>query len=142
MHYQIILVIEAGEGGIWSVSIDPSSVMPQFTNDNPPLLIAKDEVDKGRLGTWSQWYEYNLFRAFGSRSDVEKLLATVKMFGSQSVDELVGGLKCLMDGLKFTVIMPAGDAFYFKGVDTDAEGNMYSHVSYATPSGGEQIRNA
>lgn len=32
--------------------------------------------------------------------------------------------------LKSTIIMPAGDAFLFTGVDCDEVGNVYSHVTY------------
>lgn len=43
----------------------------------------------------------------------------------------------LADSLSTTVIMPAGDVFMFKGLNTDAQGNVYSGITYSTPSGGE-----
>lgn len=33
--------------------------------------------------------------------------------------------------LKQTVIMPAGDAFLFTGIDCDEQGALYSHVTYS-----------
>ncbi|KAK7001515.1 hypothetical protein R3P38DRAFT_3049512 [Favolaschia claudopus] len=41
-------------------------------------------------------------------------------------DNITNGLKALST----KVIMPAGDVFEFKGIDTDASGNVYTHLTY------------
>ncbi|KAJ7018521.1 hypothetical protein C8F04DRAFT_1277619 [Mycena alexandri] len=41
-------------------------------------------------------------------------------------DNITKGLKAL----NTKVIMPAGDVFEFKGLDTDTEGNVYTHLTY------------
>jgi hypothetical protein len=32
--------------------------------------------------------------------------------------------------LKQTILMPAGEAFLFTGIDCDEKGNLYSHITY------------
>jgi hypothetical protein len=35
------------------------------------------------------------------------------------------------DGIKNKVIMPAGNVFNYAGVDTDSQGNLFTHLAFA-----------
>jgi hypothetical protein len=44
-----------------------------------------------------------------------------------------------MGGFVSKIIMPAGDVFMFKGINTDATGNLCSSVTYASLTGGAKF---
>lgn len=54
-----------------------------------------------------------------------------KSVSDYAVKMLANNLKKLMDNLGYTVIIPAGVVFTFRGLDADDTGKLCSHVSYA-----------
>jgi 20S proteasome alpha/beta subunit len=55
----------------------------------------------------------------------------VTVGASDALKSIAKNLESILQSLKSTVIMPAGEAFMFTGIDTDANGTLYSHVTYA-----------
>ena len=68
---------------------------------------------------------------------VKELKAMGRGFAVGASEDLKGTVTGLADSLSTTVMMPAGDVFLFKGLNTDPQGNVYSGITYSTPSGGE-----
>src|SRR4051812_43539931 len=62
------------------------------------------------------------------------------MAGGFSASLLTGEIRSLMSGLRFNVVMPAGQVFGFSGLDTTSDGVFYTYISYATPQGGSHIQ--
>jgi hypothetical protein len=65
-------------------------------------------------------------------------LSSVTLGASDALKTVSSNLETILKSLKTTVIMPAGEAFMFTGVDTDVAGNLYSHVTYAEGAEGSQ----
>ena len=68
---------------------------------------------------------------------VKELKAVRRRFAVGASEDLKKAVTGLADSLSTTVVMPAGDIFMFKGLNTDPQGNVYSGITYSTPSGGE-----
>ena len=68
---------------------------------------------------------------------VKELKAVGRGFAVGASEDLKRAVTGLADSLSTTVIMPAGDIFMFKGLNTDPQGNVFSGITYSTPSGGE-----
>ncbi|KAL3419493.1 hypothetical protein PVAG01_09715 [Phlyctema vagabunda] len=64
------------------------------------------------------------------------LFAAVTRYSTASIVDQVNGLNNVLEGLKTTIMLPAGEAFTFNGMDTDKEGNMFSHINYDTQTTG------
>ncbi|KAK6543468.1 hypothetical protein TWF694_000214 [Orbilia ellipsospora] len=66
-----------------------------------------------------------------TNEDVKKAFSRL---GDRFIDRVSGIAENFVDQLGSTIILPAGDVFQFKGLSTDANGNVYSGVTYDTPS--------
>ena len=76
----------------------------------------------------------NILEDFGM---VKELKAVGRGLAVGASEDLKNAVTGLANSLSTTVIMPAGDIFMFKGLNTDPQGNVYSGITYSTPSGGE-----
>jgi hypothetical protein len=157
MKYRIRLVLQAGSGGVWSVVTDPVlTKLPQFGADGN--IIALRQGPTGDYGTFLTGEKRNTFwQIFGSNDELERTMLSgtfgrtklwcrkptnqtklVQFGASKAIQDVSEGLTNLLKSLQTTVIMPAGDAFMFTGIDTDKDGNLYSHVTYTVGAEGAQ----
>jgi hypothetical protein len=73
MNFHVRFVLQAGEGGVWAVSTDPSrTVMPQF-DGNGHLIAADGTQPPGEYGAFVQGKKMNDFwKAFGNADQVRR----------------------------------------------------------------------
>ena len=64
------------------------------------------------------------------------ILTKVMSSTASSIPDYTKRLEGSLGNLKSTVMLPAGQAFTFNGVDTDKDGNFLSHINYDTPTTG------
>lgn len=74
-----------------------------------------------------------LFAAIASDDPMSKFQK--EMFTNQ-IGNSMDKVNAIMQGFDHTVIMPGGEAFSFTGLDTDAEGAVYSHLTYKAGASG------
>lgn len=55
-------------------------------------------------------------------------------------DRIDDKLQNIFSGLKTTVILPAGNVFTFKGINTDNDGNLHTSINYRTVSKAEVVK--
>lgn len=57
---------------------------------------------------------------------------------AESMAEMFERLQSAANGLEYQVMMPGGEAFFFKGLDIDSNADMYSHLTYRKGAAGAE----
>lgn len=57
---------------------------------------------------------------------------------STAVGSLAQTVATFLNKMNTTIMLPAGDAFTFNGMDTDLKGNLFAHINYDTPMSGRR----
>lgn len=68
----------------------------------------------------------------------KQLFAAAHQHSTEMVLRQVGGINSVLNNLKTTVMLPVGEVFTFNAVDTDKDGNLFSHINYDTPTAGQR----
>ncbi|KAK4693894.1 hypothetical protein P7C71_g3587, partial [Lecanoromycetidae sp. Uapishka_2] len=145
--YKYCLIVSTGSGGLIDVVKDEeNTVLPQYEPDGKLKLIqakrqqhqfgayyttVKDEsVWKTSMKVFLQILPGDAQQILETAFDtVQTRLAA--QFGKTLSDVFKDKWQASIASFRNRVIMPAGNVFNFSGVDVDAQGNMYTHVSFA-----------
>jgi len=101
--------------------------------------VAKNEENPKETELGAFWYG-DVYGHAGQKGENFALMSRLaSTAGDFSASLLTGEIGSLMSGLRFNVVMPAGQVFGFSGLDTTSDGVFYTHISYATPQGGSHI---
>jgi hypothetical protein len=146
-RYKYDYKLVAGDAGAWSVSLEDSSVQPHYkTSTELDWTRVEDEPSSSTYGTFlhivKSEVQSGIEGIFNLDSISQDMASAQLSAGKTVVDEMLKTLSSITDTFKTTIILPAGDAFMFKDLDTDKFGNLYSNVTYATPQGGKAIPTA
>ena len=82
---------------------------------------------------------YEMFKQFGDELEMEKFKNVAAAWGNNLVQQIQAAVDALTEGLQNTLILPAGDVFEFKQLNTDPSGHAYTLITYKTPSRLEQV---
>lgn len=97
-----------------------------------------DVNDWHKPGLWKHTTMYNWAKIFSFAFEGELAsLTSISEEAAKSGGTLFkSALEKLTDSLSTTVILPAGDVFMFKGMSADSDHNVFTTISYDTPTGG------
>lgn len=117
--------------------------MPEFDGNNLRVTRSGPPASTAHIGgTNGAWVfgetRNKLWDLLGSERQLQDAMTRVSVSTSGVLKSVSDNLQNVLKSLKTTVIMPAGEAFMFTGVDTDSSGNLYSHVSYANGAEGAE----
>jgi hypothetical protein len=66
-----------------------------------------------------------------------QLIISALLKSADAVAQQINSITNVLNSLKTTVLLPAGEVFTFNGIDTDKDGNLFSHINYDTPTSGK-----
>ncbi|KAF8244094.1 hypothetical protein K440DRAFT_489096, partial [Wilcoxina mikolae CBS 423.85] len=73
---------------------------------------------------------HNTFKALGNVFELMNFGKSAGSWCKFSTEALNKSLNKIMDDLKTTIIMPAGNVFEFSGIDVDEAGHVYTRINY------------
>jgi hypothetical protein len=103
-------------------------------------LEAKEEENPKDSDLGAFWFATISGLASWKGENIQKLRWLASDVGQISAKNLSDEIRNVMSGTRFSVVMPAGEVFGFSGLDTTSDGAFYTHISYATPQGGTQVK--
>jgi hypothetical protein len=115
------------------------NVTPIFSGQSQP------GEREGDMHNMSTAYNFMLFnnvpRGTGSimKNTVDKLLNLVKGFVPGNFSLVLEKMNATLAGMSSSVILPAGNVFLLKGLNTDKDGNLYTGITYRLNSDLEKI---
>jgi len=77
---------------------------------------------------------HEMFKEFGTSKGMDKFAQPAKQWASDFESRLEANMAALASSLQTKLILPAGNVFEFKSLNTDAKGHVYSMISYKTGS--------
>ncbi|KAI1178510.1 hypothetical protein F4777DRAFT_537969 [Nemania sp. FL0916] len=144
-RYKYIFKLTAGNAGAWSVEKHADSVLPTFKNDGKELEHERvyDDVSSSKCGTFVRIEKGTVQGAFEDAFKMDEISEKAGKAGVAGgvgvVKEVAQKLQDFCSTFKTTIMLPAGDAFMFKDLDTDSFGNLYSNINYGTIQDGKVI---
>lgn len=124
------------------------SNLPQDENGIKPDVRGPEGVtncltwnirDADEWGTFIFLSNHNTFTWAGQPAEMDKFKNAAFAANGKDFRTVDDKLQNIFNGLKTTVILPAGNVFAFKGINTDRDGNLCTSVNYRTVSNARRI---
>ncbi|KAI1169837.1 hypothetical protein F4777DRAFT_595907 [Nemania sp. FL0916] len=148
-RYRLGFNLLPGAGGTFIVEADPSrTTFPQDANAISPVVETVGEgtgdswsrdIHGHQYGTYIYLQNHNTFENFGQQGEMDKFKKAAFAANGRDFSNIDDKLQNIFSGLKTTVILPAGNVFTFKGINTDKDGNLHTSVNYRSVSKAQVI---
>ena len=73
---------------------------------------------------------HEMFKEFGTGKGMDKFAEPAKQWASDFESRLEASMAALASSLQTKLILPAGNVFEFKSLNTDSEGHVYTLITY------------
>ncbi|EEU33900.1 uncharacterized protein NECHADRAFT_55608 [Fusarium vanettenii 77-13-4] len=77
---------------------------------------------------------HDMFKEFGTSKGMDRFAKPANQWASNFESRMESNMAALASSLMTKLILPAGNVFEFKSLNTDDEGHVYSLISYKTPT--------
>lgn len=141
----ILLSTKGADAGDWTFDLhQPGSTLPTSAEAFRARL---DKSDVGKNIVFNKEDDYVAVGSSGHGAfmpiNLNDVLKWFPSFNNVLLGDAVfamGGmmtrLTSAVNGMQYQVMMPGGEAFFFKGMDIDDQANLYSHLTYRLGASG------
>lgn len=117
----------------------PRQVIPPATFSTLENIMEVQKMDdlSNRMtedGVIIDLKNHEMFQEFGTSKGMDRFAKPANQWASSFETRLESNMAALASSLMTKLILPAGNVFEFKSLNTDDEGHVYSLISYKTPT--------